>query len=108
MLILVVCASLVPSVQAAQPDNQTIVILKDVIGINTDNYSASDNFNRSSEFLNSPEKVTDIKLTSEQSSLRVTATYIESTLKLVYLSDINGKLPLKQSTNSNIPISRYK
>ena len=96
ILIVLLCAPLVPTAQAAEPSlqAQTLTFLNEVIGINTDSYTTSKSALRNAEFLGSSQKETDMQLASAQSSLRVTGSYVKDTLKLVYLSDLEGELSL--------------
>lgn len=100
--------SLVPSLQAIEPnfEAKNLAVLSDVIGINTDSYSTSNIAQRDTDFLGSSQKETDMQLVSAQGSLRVTCFYAKDTLKLVYLSDLNGVLSLKQPLNSTVDMAK--
>lgn len=104
----ILCLPLVPPAQAAEPNLQakSLTILKDVIGINTDSYNASKSTLRDAAFLGSAQKETDQQLTSTQSSLRVTCSYVKDTLKLVYLSDVEGNVSLKQPVNNTLDMAK--
>ncbi len=107
-LISIVSMSLVPTVQAIEPDFETknLTVLNDIIGINTDAYSTSNIAQRDTDFLGSSQKETDMQLTSAQSSMRVTCFYVKDTVKLVYLSDLEGGLSLKQPANSTVEMTK--
>jgi hypothetical protein len=100
--------SLVPSLQAIEPnfEAKNLAVLNDVIGINTDSYSTSNIAQRDTDFLGSSQKETDMQLVSAQGSLRVTCFYAKDTLKLVYLSDLNGVLSLKQPLKSTVDMAK--
>ena len=104
----IICTSLVPTVQAMEPnlEAKNVAILNGVIGINTDAYSTSKITQTDTDFLGSSQKETDMQLTSAQSNLRVTCSYVKDTLKLVYLSDLEGGLSLKQPANSTVDMAK--
>jgi hypothetical protein len=108
MLIPIICMPLVSTAQAVEPNLQakTLTILNEVIGINTDKYNASQSAQKNNAFLNSPDNSTDVQLTSEQSSLRVTCSYVNGTLKLLYVSDSQGELALKQQVTNTVDMAK--
>ena len=108
ILISIVCIPLVPTVTAIEPNlhTKTVTVLTDVIGINTELYSTNKSTDRDTEFLSLPQKETDMQLSSTQSNLRVTCSYVKDTLKLVYLSDLEGELSLKQPVNNTVDMAK--
>jgi len=101
-------AVLVPTVNAAEPNLQekTLSVLNDVVGLNAEQYATSQSTQRDSQFLSHPQTETDIHLTAEEGSLRVTCSYVKDTLKLVYLSDVEGDLALKQPAANTVEMAK--
>jgi hypothetical protein len=108
LLIASTCISLVPTVNAAEPNLQekALSVLSDVVGLNTDGYATSQSTQRDSQFLSYPQKETDTRLASAEGSLRVTCSYVKDTLKLVYLSDLEGELSLRQPVNNTVDMAK--
>jgi len=101
-------AILVSSVHAAEPNPQekTLSVLSDVVGLKTEMYTTSQTEQRDSQFLNHPQTETSTYLTSAEGSVRVTCSYVKDTLQLVYLSDLEGEHPLKQPAANTVEMAK--
>ncbi len=112
LLILLLIASayisLLPTVNAAEPNLQekALSVLSDVVDLNTEEYATSQSTQRDNQFLSHPQTETSTYLASAESSLRVTCSYVKDTLKLVYLSDLEGELSLRQAVNNTVDMAK--
>jgi hypothetical protein len=110
MLLAVSSASkiLAPAVHAVESDNQakTLTILNDVVGINTDVYSTIKSTERDDKLLDASEKVVDLRLASVDNNFRVTCSYVKDVPALVYLSDMEGTLKMKQPVVNTVDAAK--
>jgi hypothetical protein len=89
------CAFLVPNVNAEVTSNvqeQTNSILGSLLGVNPNSYSTKINSQTSSQDTGLSQNRIDFTLNSNQSSVRVKASFVNSTLNLLYLSGYSGTL----------------
>ncbi len=109
LLMFLANTSLVPAVNAAElnPQENAVSVLKDVIGINPEEYTTSqDVIQLDSKFDGYPQIETSVFLASEEGSLRVTCSYVNGNLKLVYLSDMEGEMALKQPVDNTVEMAK--
>jgi hypothetical protein len=101
-------ASLLPIVNAAEPSvpEKTISILNDVVGINTKEYASLLNSQLDNQYLCLSQKQADIHLVSNQSSLRVSCSFVNNNLRLLYLSDYAGSLSVKHSAIATVNMAK--
>jgi hypothetical protein len=104
LLTSILSAPLMPTVQAAEPNLQakSISILTDVVGLKTEQYTVSKSIQQDEKLLDAQQKIVDMHLTSVDGSVRVLCTYVKDTLQMLYVSEIEGALKIKQSENSTV------
>lgn len=92
-LIISVYASIVPMAKAAEPSaqDQTVSILNSVLGLNTQSCAISVNgHNSGNQSMETTPNQADFNLVSNQGSVRVSSSFINNTLQLLYLSNYTG------------------
>jgi hypothetical protein len=107
LMIVSVYTALLPAAGASEPtlESKTLSLLSDVIGIKTELYT-SRSIQSDNPDLNQTQKQADLYLTSSKSNLRVTCSYIKDTAQLVYISDLEGTLPLKQPDADSVAMAK--
>jgi hypothetical protein len=99
-VLLVSCAYafLAPLVHAAEQtvQDKTMDVLSNVVGINTESYTAALDARLDNQYLNLPQKVSDIYLASENGGLRASCSFVNNMLRQIYLSDYEGDLSVEQ------------
>ncbi|PVX23465.1 MAG: hypothetical protein CW691_10545 [Candidatus Bathyarchaeum sp.] len=104
LLIFSTQAFLLPSVHAAERNFQenTSSFLSEVVGLKTERYTISQSKQQDLQRFDNLQTETSAYLASEEGSFRVTSSYVKDTLQLVYLSELEGKQSLKQSTANTV------
>ncbi len=93
---------------AEESDQQTKAYsaISNVVGLKTEHYTTAKSIVRESKYLDQPQKETDMSFISSNGSFRVSCSYVKDTLQLIYFSDIEGELSLKQLTANTVDSAR--
>ena len=94
---------LIPIAHAATistTQEQTNSILNSVLGINPSAYSTQINSQNNTQDNTLPQNQIDFTLISNQSSVRVSSTFVNNTLNMLYLSGYSGTLAMTQSAST--------
>jgi len=75
-------------------------ILNNVLGINSDLYSVQVNSQETTEINGLLQSEVDYRLTSDQGSVRVRASFINNSLNLLYLTEYSGDLAASESASN--------
>ncbi len=100
---------LMPSARAATISNSqdhTNMILSSVLGINPSAYSTQVNSQTNTQDKGLPQNQIDFTLISNQSSVRVSSTFVNNTLNLLYLSEYRGILALAQPASGTAMMAK--
>jgi hypothetical protein len=103
-----VYAFLMPKANAEEPtvQDKTLTILKDVVGINTEEYAITSNSQLNKQYNNLPQKEADFNLVSNQSSLRVRCSFVNNMLRQIYLSGYKGELAVEKSATETSDMAK--
>jgi hypothetical protein len=98
MLISAAYASLIPTVGASEVTTQqkAITVLDSVVGLDASKFTTSLNRENKSIISGLPQEEIDFKLISSEDSLRVSCSFVNNKLQMLYLSDYTGSLSLAQ------------
>ena len=100
-----ILATTTPAAHAAPQlsiEENSLSILNDVIGVETELYTTSQTPPKESQYLGLPQKETDLYLTSGQEKIKVHYSYVNNQLHEIYLSDVQGQIALKQPVNNTV------
>ena len=109
LLISGACTSLIPSAHAATvsaTQEQTNSLLNNVLGINASAYFTQINSQVSNQVNGLPQNQIDFTLSSNQSSVRVSSSFVNNTLNLLYLSEYSGTLAMTQPASSTASMAQ--
>jgi hypothetical protein len=100
--------TLSPTAKAAELDLQTktMSILGDVINLDMEKYTVTQNAQTETLYLGQNQKEIDIYLSSSEGSLRVTCSFIKDNLQLLYISDLKGQPAIKKLTTNTIDMAK--
>ena len=108
LILFTVYIFLLPTAHAAEPNFQakTISVLSDIVDLKTEQYTISKSSQREDTLIDLPQEIVDLHLTSASSTVRVTCSYVKDTLQMVYLSDLEGDLELKQPAANTVDMAK--
>lgn len=101
-------AFITPTAKAAESSVQekAISILTDVIGINSQDYTIIQNSQVDTYYLNVPQKEADFYFISNQSSIRVSCSYVNNNLRMLYLSGYEGTVSVKKPAADTVGMAK--
>lgn len=108
LLIFSTYASNVPMARAAEPSAQdkTMSILSNVLGINTQSYTTILNSQSNNQYMGQPQNKADFNLVSNQGSVRVSSSFVNNTLQVLFLSNYTGTLAAKQPATNTVNMAK--
>ncbi len=86
--------------------DKTISVLNDVMGLKTDLYAINQSAQRDSQHISLAQEEANVYLSSSQSKLRVSCSFVNNQLHEIYLSDQEGSLALKQSAANSVEMAK--
>ena len=86
--------------------DKTISVLNEVVGLKTDLYTINQISQRDSQHIGLAQKEANVYLSSNQSKLRASCSFIDNQLYEIYLSDREGELSLKQSDTNIVEMAK--
>jgi hypothetical protein len=101
-------ATLTPNAHAAEITTQekSLALLDSLVGLNVSAYTVALNTQLDNQFLSLPQKEADLSLTSSQGSLRARCSFVNNTLRQIYISDYSGTISLKQPIKNTLEMAQ--
>ena len=100
--------SVMPIVNAAEPtvQEETLSVLREVVGLKTELYTITQSSQRDSRYIGLAQKEADLHFESPQGKLRVSCSFVNNSLRRIYISDSIGSLYLNQPTANALDMAR--
>jgi hypothetical protein len=104
LLVLGICTTNIAIVRATDPSakDQTLQVLTNALGIDTQAYDISVNSQSNDQYRDLLQSKADLYLESSHGSVRVSSSFINNNLQLLYFSDNTGNFSVKQPAKNTV------